>query len=298
MDARTQRLLRREAYKDSAEWKPKPKLTKAERRAKQEAQRAAKAAAEAEAKAKAKAEAEAKAKAKAKEEAEAKAKKEREKKRREEGKRRKKTLKQELSNATKNEKALYKLLTPIYVEALGTYWWDFDRESSCFWYYGMENEVLWKNTKQLLKNGFGLPEKVKKYYTKYAVVREFLENWYKNRQNPLFKYEVMENVKRTLEKMDEFQKKLDELCPKKCNLYYKSGDDYYNVLMTDVENYQQHWLADVAGLDPYYHRHCCVKKKNGCWDWKPGYTECTPILNWLSEPDYPAHYEEEEEYDE
>jgi len=142
-------------------------------------------------------------------------------------------------------------------------------------------------TKQLLKNSVNLPKKVKrfkKYYTTYAVVREFLKNWYENcpEENPLFKYEDMENVKKTVEKMDEFQKKLDELCPKKCSLYYKSGDDYYNELMTDLEKKQEHWLSNWCQCDPYYHPEYSVKK-NGYWDWEPGFMECTPVLNWLEE---------------
>ena len=139
-------------------------------------------------------------------------------------------------------------------------------------------------TKQLLKNGVGLPDKVKKYYTTYAVVRDSLKNDWKDcpENNPLFKYEVMKNVKKTVEKMEEFQKKLDELCPKKCSIYYKSGEDYYNELMTDLEDEEQQWLSNWCQCDPYYHREYSVKK-NGDWIWKPGYMECTPILNWLAE---------------
>ena len=167
----------------------------------------------------------------------------------------------------------------------------------CDGWYGLKMELYWKNlseagrkrhtigaTKQLLKNGVGLPDKVKKYYTTYAVVRDSLKNDWKDcpENNPLFKYEVMKNVKKTVEKMDEFQKELDELCPKKCSLYYKSGEDYYNKLMTDLEDEEQRWLSNWCQCDPYYHREYSVKK-NGDWNWKAGYMECTPILNWLAE---------------
>ena len=291
MDARAQRRLRREAYKDSAEWKAKEQLkeekrekarVKASMRAKVKAK--AKAKEEAELKAKEEAELKAKAEEELKAKAEAKAKKEYD----EEVKRRKKTFKQELSNATKNEKALYKLLTSLYEEALGGHWrlysW-YERDSS-FWYEGMETEVLWTKTKQLLKNEVGLTDEVKNYYTNYAVVREFLKNDYKNcpEENPLFKYQDMDDVVRVLEKMDEFQKKLDKLCPKKCSLYYKPSEsgDYYNELMKDLEKYQQHWLSNWGQCDPYFHQDCSVEE-NGYWDWEPGFMECTPVLNWLEE---------------
>ena len=292
MDARTQRRLRREAYKDSAEWKAKEeeeevKREKARVKAKEKAKEKAKAKAEAKAKAKEKA------KEKAKAKAEAKAEKNRKKEALEKEKRWKKTLKQELSNATKNEKALYKLLSKVYEEALGRYWWDevfeFDWDGDAHWYDGWHLEALWKNTKQLLKNGFSLPEKVKKYYTKYAVLRESLENDYKNRpeENPLFKYEEdMDDVVRVLEKMDEFQKNLDELFQKKCNLYYKSGDDYYNVLMKDLEDYESQYDYDAMDhygfLKPYPNEKFSVMV-NGKWEWGDGYYECLPLLTWLDE---------------
>ena len=202
-------------------------------------------------------------------------------------------LRREVFKAKKDqaekELALNNLLLKVYDEVLcGCGWyddgvWDFmTREQRA------AEEAEWKQytigaTKQLLKNGVGLPDKVKKYYTTYAVVRDSLKNDWKDcpENNPLFKYEVMKNVKKTVEKMDEFQKELDELCPKKCSLYYKS-DEYYNKIMTDLEDYEQHWLSNWCQCDPYYHREYSVKK-NGDWNWKAGYMECEPILNWLAE---------------
>ena len=58
---------------------------------------------------------------------------------------------------------------------------------------------------------------------------------------------------------------------------------FYLFIFFDLEDEEQHWLSNWCHCDPYYYPEYSVKK-NGHWNWKPGYMECTPILNWLVNP--------------